>query len=176
MRILLVEDDPALARQVAEALARAGYAVDRAGDGEDAEFRGATETFDAVVLDLGLPKLDGLSVLRRWRKAGRTMPPSISRTTGRRGVVPAGAMPVTLPSSRVRSTRARAPEAGRPITASGMEALAMVTWRSAGMVRGMAQFSRFMALSCQRCSSSQATSEVAAKMATPVIMSRTSAA
>jgi two-component system OmpR family response regulator len=74
MRILLVEDDPALARQVAEALARAGYAVDSAGDGEEAEFRGATESFDAVVLDLGLPKLDGLSVLRRWRKAGRTMP------------------------------------------------------------------------------------------------------
>ena len=74
MRILVVEDDPALGDQLAAALAGAGYAVDRAADGETAEYMGSVEPFDAVVLDLGLPKVDGLTVLRRWRKAGRTMP------------------------------------------------------------------------------------------------------
>ncbi len=74
MRILLVEDDPTLASQVAAALATAGYAVDRAGDGEEAEFLGATEPFDAVILDLGLPKVDGLTVLKRWRRDGRKVP------------------------------------------------------------------------------------------------------
>ncbi len=74
MRILVVEDEPTLAAQLAEALAAAGYAVDRADNGVDAHFLGDAEAFDAVVLDLGLPRLDGLSVLRRWRAAGRTMP------------------------------------------------------------------------------------------------------
>ncbi|MBI2527997.1 MAG: response regulator transcription factor [Candidatus Rokubacteria bacterium] len=74
MRILVVEDDPALARQLKAALAETGYAVDRAPDGEEGEFLGETETYDAVVLDLGLPKVDGVTVLRRWRAAGRTMP------------------------------------------------------------------------------------------------------
>ena len=67
MRVLVVEDDPDLQGQLAASLAREGYAVDRAVDGEEGEFMGATETYDAVVLDLGLPRLDGLSVLRRWR-------------------------------------------------------------------------------------------------------------
>jgi two-component system OmpR family response regulator len=74
MRILLVEDDAALRAQVRAALAGADYVVDEADNGRDAHFLGDTEPFDAVVLDLGLPQLDGLSVLRRWRDAGRAMP------------------------------------------------------------------------------------------------------
>ena len=74
LRLLLVEDDPALARQIAAALDKAGYAVDKRSDGEEGWFLGDTETYDAVVLDLGLPKLDGLEILRRWRAAGRKTP------------------------------------------------------------------------------------------------------
>ena len=74
MRILLVEDEPTLRAQLREALEAAAYAVDEANNGRDAHFLGDTETFDAVVLDLGLPVLDGLTVLKRWRDAGRTMP------------------------------------------------------------------------------------------------------
>ena len=74
MRILLVEDEPTLRAQLRQGLEDAGYAVDEADNGRDAHFLGDTETFDAVVLDLGLPVLDGLSVLKRWRDAGRAMP------------------------------------------------------------------------------------------------------
>ncbi|HET6520349.1 MAG TPA: response regulator transcription factor [Geminicoccaceae bacterium] len=74
MRVLVAEDDAALGRQVAEHLRRAGYAVDWERDGEEAHFLGDTEPYDAVVLDLGLPHLDGLTALRRWRAAGRGMP------------------------------------------------------------------------------------------------------
>ena len=74
MRILLVEDEPTLRAQLREALTSAGYAVDEADNGRDAHFLGDTEAFDAVILDLGLPVLDGLTVLKRWRDAGRTMP------------------------------------------------------------------------------------------------------
>lgn len=74
MRLLLAEDDDRLAAQICDALARAGYGVDRASDGEDAWYRGDSEPFDAVILDLGLPTLDGLTVLRRWRQAERSMP------------------------------------------------------------------------------------------------------
>ncbi|HCN70185.1 MAG: DNA-binding response regulator [Pusillimonas sp.] len=74
MRLLVVEDDPALVRQLEQALCIAGYAVDVANDGQDAHFKGETESYDAVVLDLGLPLLDGLTVLRKWRAAGRSMP------------------------------------------------------------------------------------------------------
>lgn len=74
MRLLVVEDDPALARQLEQVLSTAGYALDLAGDGEDAHFKGETESYDAVILDLGLPVLDGLTVLRKWRAAGRNMP------------------------------------------------------------------------------------------------------
>lgn len=74
MRILVVEDDPVLARQVVRALSEAGYTVDSAADGEEGQFLGETEPYDAVVLDLGLPRIDGLTVLDRWRRAGRTMP------------------------------------------------------------------------------------------------------
>lgn len=74
MRILLVEDDPDLRAQLGQALGAAGYAIDLAGNGEDGLFLGETEPYDAVVLDLGLPKLDGVSVLKAWRDQGRTMP------------------------------------------------------------------------------------------------------
>ncbi|MGF1456681.1 MAG: response regulator transcription factor [Alphaproteobacteria bacterium] len=74
MRILIVEDEEALADELAQVLTASGYAVDRAGDGEEGHFLGDTEPYDAVILDLGLPMLDGLSVLERWRRDGRTMP------------------------------------------------------------------------------------------------------
>ncbi len=74
MRLLVVEDDTDLNRQLVEALTEAGYAVDTAFDGEEGHFLGDTEPYDAVVLDLGLPTLDGLSILENWRRDGRTMP------------------------------------------------------------------------------------------------------
>jgi DNA-binding response OmpR family regulator len=74
MRVLLVEDDARLSREIAEVLTGAGYAVETARDGEAAWFLGDTEEYAAIVLDLGLPRLDGLTVLRRWREAGRRMP------------------------------------------------------------------------------------------------------
>jgi two-component system OmpR family response regulator len=74
MRVLLVEDDPVLRGQLQTGLADAGYAVDLADNGRDAQHLGETEPFDAVVLDLGLPQVDGLTVLQRWRAGGRTMP------------------------------------------------------------------------------------------------------
>jgi two-component system OmpR family response regulator len=74
VRILVIEDDTDLNRQLASALGDAGYAVDCAFDGEEGHFLGDTEPYDAAVLDLGLPKLDGLSVLEKWRRDGRLMP------------------------------------------------------------------------------------------------------
>lgn len=74
MRVLLVEDDPTLRGQLQAALSHAGYAVDIADNGRDAQHLGETEPVDAVILDLGLPLVDGLTVLQRWRAAGRTMP------------------------------------------------------------------------------------------------------
>jgi two-component system OmpR family response regulator len=74
MRILVVEDEPNLLRQLKMALEQAGYAVDAAGDGEEGHYLGANETYDAVILDLGLPGVDGLTVLERWRREARTMP------------------------------------------------------------------------------------------------------
>jgi two-component system, OmpR family, response regulator len=74
LRVLVVEDEARLAKQLSGALAHAGYAVDCAGDGERADFLCQTEQYDAAVLDLGLPKVDGLTLLRRWRDAGITLP------------------------------------------------------------------------------------------------------
>jgi two-component system OmpR family response regulator len=74
MRVLIVEDEASLAKQLIAALRRAGYAVDHAADGERADLLGHDELYDAVVLDLGLPKVDGLTLLRRWREAGQSMP------------------------------------------------------------------------------------------------------
>jgi DNA-binding response OmpR family regulator len=82
MRALLVEDSPDVAQHVTQALVQAGFAVDRSGDGEDAWFRGDTEDYDVVVLDLGLPRLDGLTVLKRWRSAGRLFPVLILSARG----------------------------------------------------------------------------------------------
>src|SRR6187401_3518576 len=82
MRALVVEDSPDVAEHVAEALVAAGFVVDQARDGEDAWFRGDTENYDAVILDLGLPKLDGLSVLKRWRGADRLFPVLILSARG----------------------------------------------------------------------------------------------
>lgn len=74
MRLLVVEDDPDLNRQLVTALGEEGYAVDTAFDGEEGHFLGDTEPYDAVVLDIGLPKKDGLSVLEQWRRDERKMP------------------------------------------------------------------------------------------------------
>jgi len=74
MRILLVEDDPRIAKAVAAVIEGAGYVATCAADGATAEFLGQTEDFDAVVLDLGLPKMDGLTVLKAWRAGHRDMP------------------------------------------------------------------------------------------------------
>ncbi len=74
MRVLVVEDDPDLSRQIGAALADAGYVFDVADTGEDGHHLGDTEPYDAVILDLGLPVMDGISVLERWRRDGRTMP------------------------------------------------------------------------------------------------------
>ena len=71
MRLLVVEDDPDLNRQLTTALTDAGYVVDRAFDGEEGHFLGESEPYDAVILDIGLPKMDGISVLESWRRAGR---------------------------------------------------------------------------------------------------------
>ena len=74
MRILVVEDDPDLSRQLKDALIDVGYAVDIAGDGEEGHHLGDTEPYDAVILDLGLPIIDGVSVLQKWRSDGKSFP------------------------------------------------------------------------------------------------------
>jgi two-component system OmpR family response regulator len=74
MRVLVVEDDADLARQLKTSLLDAGYSVDLAANGEEGHHLGTNEPYDAVVLDLGLPVMDGVTVLERWRREGRTMP------------------------------------------------------------------------------------------------------
>jgi two-component system, OmpR family, response regulator len=74
MRVLVVEDEPDVAKHIGRVLTAAGFLPEIVSDGEAAQFLGDTEDFAAVILDLGLPKLDGLSVLRSWREAGKTMP------------------------------------------------------------------------------------------------------
>jgi two-component system OmpR family response regulator len=74
MRLLVVEDDKDLNRQIVTALEQAGYAVDRAFDGEEGHYLGESEPYDAVILDLGLPKMDGVAVLQGWRRSGKAMP------------------------------------------------------------------------------------------------------
>lgn len=74
MRVLLIEDDPRIGADLAVALETVGYRVERCADGEEAWFLGDTEDYDLIVLDLGLPRLDGLTVLKRWRANGREMP------------------------------------------------------------------------------------------------------
>ena len=82
MRILLVEDDPDLSRQLKQALGDAGYAVDHAADGEEAHYLGDAEPYDAIVLDLGLPKMDGVTVLERWRRDAIATPVLILTARG----------------------------------------------------------------------------------------------
>ena len=82
MRALLAEDDVRIARKVQAALENSGYVVDAVSDGPAAWFRGDTDDYDVVVLDLGLPKLDGLAVLKRWRSAQRTFPVLILTARG----------------------------------------------------------------------------------------------
>jgi two-component system, OmpR family, response regulator len=74
MRLLIVEDDPDLNRQLVTALSDAGYVIDSASDGEEGHFLGDTEPYDAVILDLGLPVMDGVTVLEKWRRGGHKMP------------------------------------------------------------------------------------------------------
>jgi two-component system, OmpR family, response regulator len=82
LRILVVEDEASLAKQLVASLSDAGYVVDCAPDGERAHMLGHDEAYDAVVLDLGIPKMDGLTVLRHWREAGRAMPVLILTARG----------------------------------------------------------------------------------------------
>jgi DNA-binding response OmpR family regulator len=82
MRVFLVEDDPRIARKVKAVLEDAGYAVDTAADGEQAWFQGDTEDYDLAILDLGLPKMDGLAVLKKWRAAERNFPVLILTARG----------------------------------------------------------------------------------------------
>ena len=74
MRILVIEDDPNLNNQIKQSLEDSGYSVDTALDGEEGHFLGDTEPYDAVVLDLGLPKVDGITVLEKWRKEKKKFP------------------------------------------------------------------------------------------------------
>jgi two-component system, OmpR family, response regulator len=83
VKVLVVEDEPRLRAQLTRALIDAGYAVDGAADGAKGEFLGQTEHYDAAILDLGLPQIDGLTVLRRWREAGMTLPVLILTARGR---------------------------------------------------------------------------------------------
>jgi len=82
MRVLVVEDSPELGRQLVQRLEGEGYAVDLAADGEEGQFLGQTEPYDAIILDLGLPKVDGLSVLRAWRRDGVGTPVLILTARG----------------------------------------------------------------------------------------------
>ncbi|WP_411341578.1 response regulator transcription factor [Sphingopyxis sp. J-6] len=82
MRALVVEDDPAVASELVRGMTAAGFVVDLAGDGQQAWFNGDVEEYDVAVVDLGLPRLDGLSVIKRWREAGRNFPVLILSARG----------------------------------------------------------------------------------------------
>lgn len=82
MRALVVEDDPVVASELVRGLNAAGFVVDLAGDGQQAWFNGDVEEYDVAVVDLGLPRLDGLSVIKRWREAGRGFPVLILSARG----------------------------------------------------------------------------------------------
>lgn len=130
MRILVVEDEPAIAASISAALSASGYQTRTAVDGEEAWFLGDTEDFDLVVLDLGLPKMDGLAVLKRWRGAGRQMPVLILTARGawpeRVEGIDAGAddylaKPFQIEElvARVRALIRRAAGHGSPVLAAG---------------------------------------------------------
>ena len=96
MRVLVVEDERHVAKQISAKLSRAGYVVEVAHDGGEGLYMGENMPYDSVVLDLGLPIIDGLTVLRRWRSGGRRMPVLILTARGRRVMrqAPAEAAPV----------------------------------------------------------------------------------
>ncbi|MEQ9491007.1 MAG: response regulator transcription factor [Alphaproteobacteria bacterium] len=83
MRVLVVEDEAALVSRLQQVLETAGFSVDVAYDGEEGWYLGDTEPYDAIVLDLGLPRIDGISILSRWREAGRMVPVLILTARGR---------------------------------------------------------------------------------------------
>jgi CheY-like chemotaxis protein len=120
VRILIAEDEARIARQLATALEAAGYAVDTADDGERADFLARTSHYDAVVLDLGLPRLDGLSALRGWREQGLTMPVLILTRAAagtRRCSASTAAPTITCPSrfKSKKSWRGCARSSGAPV-------------------------------------------------------------
>jgi two-component system OmpR family response regulator len=130
MRVLLVEDDPRIARKIRAALEAAGYVVDASHDGADAWFKGGTEAYDLVVLDLGLPGMDGLTVLRNWRAEGHEFPVLILTARGawaeRVAGIDAGAddylaKPFVMDEllARVRALVRRAAGRGNPILRCG---------------------------------------------------------
>ena len=82
MRALVVEDDPVVAAELVRGMTAAGFVVDLAGDGQQAWFSGDVEDYDVAIVDLGLPRLDGLSVVKRWRDAGRSFPVLILSARG----------------------------------------------------------------------------------------------
>jgi two-component system OmpR family response regulator len=134
MRVLLAEDDVRIARKVSTALEGAGYAVDISHDGADAWFKGVTEAYDLVVLDLGLPKMDGLTILGKWRADGHEFPVLILTARGawaeRVQGIDAGAddylaKPFVMDEllARVRALVRRAAGRGNPILRCGLLAL-----------------------------------------------------
>lgn len=146
MRALVVEDSPDVAQHVAEALTAAGFVVDHARDGDDAWYRGDTCEYDVVILDLGLPKLDGLSVLKRWRGADRLFPVLILSARGdwieKVEGIEAGAddymgKPFEMGElvARVKGLVRRA--AGRGASVMRLGALVLDTVRMAASVNGM---------------------------------------
>ena len=145
MRVLLVEDEPAISAGIATALTGAGFRTDFATDGEDAWFRGDTEDFDLIILDLGLPRLDGLAVLKRWRAAGRNTPVLVLTARGawpeRVEGIDAGAddylaKPFRIEElmARVRALIRRAAGHGSPVLEAG--AITIDTRQMRVMVRG----------------------------------------
>ena len=146
MRILVVEDETRIGADISAALSAAGFVAELTGDGEDALFRGDTEPYDLVILDLGLPRMDGLSVLRRWREAGRHLPVLILTARGswpeRVEGIDAGAddylpKPFRMEElvARVRALIRRAAGHGTPIIEAG--ALALDTRQMQLLARGM---------------------------------------
>lgn len=146
MRILVVEDETRIGADISAALSAAGFVAELTGDGEDAWFRGDTEPYDLVILDLGLPRMDGLSVLRRWREAGRHLPVLILTARGswpeRVEGIDAGAddylpKPFRMEElvARVRALIRRAAGHGTPIIEAG--ALALDTRQMQLLARGM---------------------------------------